>query len=361
MSETSSPYTLIAELTYRCGLRCAYCSNPLELGRQAAELDTSGWQSVLEQAAALGVLQVNFTGGEPLLRDDLASLIRHARERELYTTLVTSGVPLTEARLRDLQRAGLESVQLSIQDTTEAGSVWIAGRALLGKKLLVASWVRSLGLPLTLNVVLHRGNIERTADFVALAERLGARRVELANAQYLSWALHNREALLPTAEQIERARSVAERAKRRLRGSLDVVFVLPDYYSGVPKTCMGGWGQRYVVVTPSGTPLPCHLAATLPGLSFESIKERSLAEIWQSSPGFQAFRGTAWLPEPCGSCSRREQDFGGCRCQAFHVAGSASVADPACRLSPHHHLIENVRPVALPSAPIPLRLRRAQG
>jgi pyrroloquinoline quinone biosynthesis protein E len=361
MTAAPRPYTLIAELTYQCGLRCAYCSNPLDFGRHTPELPTQGWLSALTQAAELGVLQVNFTGGEPLLRDDLAELIGAARKLELYTSLITSGVPLTRERLSELCDAGLDGVQLSVQDTTEAGAIWIAGRALLGQKLAVAGWVKALELPLTLNVVLHRGNISRIDDFIALAERLGARRLELANAQYLSWALHNRSALLPSREQIDQAREVAEKAKRRLRGKLEVLFVLPDYYSDVPKACMSGWGQRYIVVNPTGTVLPCHLAHTLPKLAFENVQERPLAEIWESSPAFQAFRGEDWMAEPCRSCSRRSIDFGGCRCQAFHLAGNAHDADPACKLSPRHEIVEQARSQAVESRLVPLTLRSRAG
>ena len=357
MSEPDRPYTLIAELTHRCGLRCGYCSNPLELERRDAELATEGWTSVLEQAAALGVMQVNFSGGEPLLRDDLAALVQAARNLDLYTSLITSGVPLLRERLTQLHAAGLESVQLSVQDVTEAGQLYVAGRVALEQKLLVADWVKELGLPLTLNVVLHRGNIARTPDFIELAARLGAQRLELANTQYLSWALHNRHALLPTRQEIEQARAVALRARERFAGRMDILFVLPDYYSDRPKACMGGWGKRFIVVNPSGTVLPCHLAHTLPGFRFDNVRDRALSEIWHESPGFNAFRGQHWMPEPCRGCARREIDFGGCRCQAFHLTGDASLTDPACSLSPHHQLVVDARPTGPEPQLIPLTLR----
>jgi pyrroloquinoline quinone biosynthesis protein E len=245
MTASLRPRTLIAELTYQCALRCGYCWNPLDLSQNEPELDTSGWLSTLEQAAALGVSDVRFSGGEPLLRDDLERLVRKARELDLRSTLITSGVPLGRERLVRLARAGLDSVQLSVQDTTEWGSRWIAGQVALGQKLLVATWVKALGLPLTLSAVLQRTNIGRTAELIALAERIGAERVELVNTRYLSWALHNRAALLPTRAELVRARGVARREKRRLRGKVEVSFDVPDYYSDTPKACMDGWGRRY--------------------------------------------------------------------------------------------------------------------
>lgn len=335
-------YTLVAELSYRCPLRCPYCSNPLDYNERRDELSTGEWLSVLDQAAALGALQVTFTGGEPLLRRDLEELVRRAAALDLYSSLITSGVPLERDRLGELKRLGLNAVQLSLQDPRESNSNRIAGTDCYAQKLEVAAWIKELGFPLTLNVVLHRENLDHVGDIIALAERLSADRLELANTQYLGWALVNRAALLPSREQLEAARSVAREAKARLQGKMEILFVLPDYYSDRPKTCMGGWGQRYLLVTPQGRAQPCHLAHTLPGLVFENVKERPLAEIWQSA-AFQAFRGQAWMPEPCASCERREQDRGGCRCQAFALTGDAAATDPACALSPHHGLVQTAR------------------
>src|SRR5215468_1374531 len=343
VSGVERPYTLVAELTYRCPLRCVYCSNPLDYGRYRDELDTETWLRVLREAEDLGVVQLNLTGGEPLVRDDLEVLIAEARRLDLYTNLVTSGIPLRRERLARFRELGLDNVQLSIQDTEAIGADRIAGRRAFERKLTIATWVKELGFPLTLNTVLHRENLDHVADIVALAEQLGADRLELANTQYLGWALPNRAALLPTREQIERARAVAADARRRLRGKMEVLFVTPDYYTDLPKACMDGWARRFILVSPDGLALPCHAAHTLPGLRFESVRERSLGDIWHDSAGFGAFRGENWMLEPCRSCDRRAIDFGGCRCQAFQLTGNAAAADPVCHLSADHGLIEEAR------------------
>jgi pyrroloquinoline quinone biosynthesis protein E len=353
------PYTLIAELTYRCPLGCAYCSNPLELAEAGDELATEDWIRVFAEAAGLGVLQVNLTGGEPLVRRDLEELVAAARARELYVNLITSGIPADAQRLRRLAAAGLDSLQLSVQDVDPQGAAWIAGRTDDDAKLATAAAVRELGLPLTLNVVLHRGNIGHVPELVALAERLGAVRLELANSQSLGWALANRDALLPSAGEIERARQEAAAARERLRGRIEILFVRPDYYAGRPRACMDGWARRYLLVTPDGLALPCHQARSITTLTWESVRDRPLGAIWEDGPGFQAFRGEAWMPEPCRSCDERAADFGGCRCQAFALLGDAAATDPACALSPHHDLVLKARALAETQAPrAPLRLRR---
>ena len=333
------PYTLVAELTYKCPLRCGYCSNPTDLDAHANELATDDWLRVLTEAEALGVMGVNLTGGEPLLRKDLEGIVRHARSLGLYTNLITSGVPLARERLEAFRDAGLDHVQLSFQDTTAEGSARVAGMDAWDQKLAVAGWVKDLGLPLTINVVLHADNVDRTGDIILLAERLAADRLELAHTQYLGWALVNRARLLPTAAQIEASRALAKEARERLRGKMEVAMVLPDYVAGRPRPCMDGWGRRFVVVSPDGLVLPCHAAHTIPGLAFESAKERPLGEIWRGSASFERFRGEAWMPEPCRSCDRRSVDYGGCRCQAFHLTGDAGKTDPACALSEDHGLI----------------------
>jgi len=340
---TYRPYTLVAELTYRCPLRCVYCSNPVDWSRHDAGLDTATWLRVFHEAEDLGVVQLNLTGGEPLIRGDLETLIEGARRLDLYTNLITSGIPLRRERLQRFRELGLDNVQLSIQDVIAAESDRIAGLACFERKLEVARWIKEIGFPLTLNVVLHRGNLERAAEVVALAEQLRADRLELANAQYLGWALVNRSALLPTREDLERARAVAAEARQRLRGRMEVLFVTPDYYTDQPKACMDGWGRRFIVVSPDGLALPCHAAHTLPGLTFDRVTARSLADIWHDSPAFEAFRGEEWMPEPCRSCERRSIDFGGCRCQAFQLTGSAASTDPTCHLAPDHSLIQAAR------------------
>lgn len=358
-SSPQRPYTLIAELTYRCPLRCVYCSNPIDYSAHVDRLDTDAWKRVFIEAESLGVLQVHLTGGEPLLRSDLEKLVAAARTVDLYTNVISSGVTADRARIQGLKAAGLDAFQLSMQDVDATAARAITGGDWLDQKLRVAAWLREAELPITLNVVLHRGNLDRVADIVALAERLGADRLELANTQYLGWALRNRSALLPSRAQLDRARSIAQAARDRLRGSIEIVFVLPDYYGQTPKACMDGWGRRYIVVTPDGLALPCHLAHTLPGLRFESVLDRSLADMWNNCTGFAAFRGESWMAEPCRSCDQRSVDFGGCRCQAYHLTGDASATDPACHLAPAHAIIEEARaaPNACdPRADVPLAL-----
>jgi PqqA peptide cyclase len=359
MTEEPRPYTLVAELTYRCPLRCVYCSNPLDFARHRDGLDTEDWLRIFREAENLGVVQLNLTGGEPLLRADLEALVEGARALDLYTNLITSGIPLARERLAELKRRGLDNVQVSIQDVTASASDRIAGLKSFERKLQVARWVKELGLPLTLNTVLHRENLDRVGEVVALAESLAADRLELANTQYLGWALVNRAALLPTREQLDRARDVARAARQRLQGRMEVLFVTPDYYADFPKSCMDGWGRRFIIVAPDGLVLPCHAAHTLPGLAFDNAKDRSLAEIWRSSAAFEAFRGEAWMPEPCRSCDRRTVDFGGCRCQAFHLTGNAAATDPVCPLSPDHQLVTDARGAALAPVSRPLEYRTA--
>jgi len=340
---TPRPYTLIAELTYRCPLHCPYCSNPTDMRDGAGELGTHEWASVFAEAEQLGVMQLHLTGGEPLVRRDLETLVANARALDLYVNLITSGVPLARSRLQALRDAGLDAVQVSFQDTRADLSDRVARYPSFVHKLEVAAWVKQLGLPLTLNIVLHRDNLPRVSEAIALAERLGADRLELANTQYLGWALPNREALMPTREAIDAARAVAAGAKARLEGTMEVVFVLPDLYADRPRACMDGWGRRFLHVTPDGSVLPCHAARSIPGLRFESIRHGSLRSIWETSSAMNAFRGDAWMPEPCRSCAEKERDFGGCRCQAFALARDAAATDPACALSPHHDVVLRAR------------------
>jgi PqqA peptide cyclase len=354
------PYTLVAELTYRCPLRCVYCSNPLDYASHQDALSTEDWLRVFREAEGLGVVQLNLTGGEPLIRDDLEVMVEGARALDLYTNLITSGIPCTRERLARLKAGGLDNVQVSIQDVRAPESDRIAGLRSFERKLEVARLVKELELPLTVNVVLHRENLDRVPEIIALAESLHADRLELANTQYLGWALTNRGALLPTREQLDRAREAARAARERLRGSMELLFVMPDYYAEFPKSCMDGWGRRFIVVSPDGLALPCHAAHTLPGLAFDRVQERSLEEIWHHSDAFNAYRGEAWMPEPCRSCDRRTADFGGCRCQAFHLTGSATATDPVCSLAPAHELIEVARREATAPAASPLEYRAAR-
>lgn len=343
MSMLDPPVALLAELSHRCPLRCPYCSNPLNLTRAHEELDTSTWVRVLDEAGELGCMQVHFSGGEPLARDDLEVLVAAAARAGLYTNLITSGVLLDAPRLQRLARAGLEHVQLSFQDADPESADVIAGkRGAHAQKLAAAKEVREAGLALTANFVVHRANIERVGLMIRLGAALGAARIEIANVQYHGWALVNRAALLPTRDEIEHCEAVVHAAKEEFRGSVTIDFVAADYYARWPKPCMGGWGRRFIVVTPSGKVLPCHAAETISGLTFESARDHSLARIWRESAAFNAFRGTGWMKEPCRSCARAEQDFGGCRCQAFAVAGDVALADATCHLSPSHDTLRAI-------------------
>jgi len=331
------PLGLLAELTHRCPLGCPYCSNPIALDRRNDELDTQTWARVFREAAGLGVLQVHLSGGEPGARRDIVEITQAAHDAGLYTNLITSAVGITDKTLGALSEAGLDHVQISIQDSEPVSADHIAGYdgAFVRKRALAAEVVR-LKLPLTVNAVMHRANIERIGAMVDLALALGASRVEIAHVQYYGWALKNRGALMPTREQVERAAVEVEDLRQRHHGRIVIDAVVPDYYARYPKPCVGGWGRRSLNVTPAGKVLPCHAAESIPGLEFWSVREHSLAEIWQSSPAFNAFRGTDFLPEPCASCERREIDFGGCRCQAFALTGDARATDPVCHLSPLH-------------------------
>ena len=351
MNTIEPPMGLVAELTHRCPLRCPYCANPVALHRAGAELSTDTWKRVLEEAAALGVLQLHLSGGEPTARKDLAELVGTAAAVGLYSNLITSGVLLDRPSLEGLARAGLDHVQISFQDT-EAGNAdriggFDGGHA---RKLAAARAVKEAGGALTTNFVVHRQNVTRVPDMLDLAETLGAGRVEIAHVQYYGWALANRDALLPDRDALDRATEAVEAARQRLKGRLVIDYVVPDYHAMRPKACMGGWGRRFITVTPAGLALPCHIAESLPGFEFPSVLDKPLDIIWHESHAFARFRGTVWMPEPCRSCDRREIDWGGCRCQAFALTGDASRTDPACDKSPDHHLmLETV--AARPSAP----------
>lgn len=337
MTSPTPPLALLAETTHRCPMRCIYCSNPLELVAGSAELDEATWLRVLDEAVELGVLQVHFSGGEPLARRDLPDLVAHAAGLGLYTNLITSGIGLDQALAARLADAGLEHVQLSVQDTESAGVDLIGGlKGALEHKHRATEAITAAGLALTLNAVLHRGNAGRIDAFIGLALAMGARRLELAHVQYYGWGLLNRAWLMPTLEQVRTATNRVEAARARYKGVLSIDYVVPDYYARLPKACMGGWGRQFMVIDPAGRALPCHAATTVPRLDFANVRDAGLADIWLHSSAFKAFRGTGWMAEPCRSCDRREIDWGGCRCQALALAGDAAATDPACHKSPHH-------------------------
>ncbi|MFZ1888132.1 MAG: pyrroloquinoline quinone biosynthesis protein PqqE [Candidatus Binataceae bacterium] len=343
MISAPRPYTLIAELTYRCPLRCVYCSNPVDFQRARGELSTDEWRRVFSQAAELGVVQLHLSGGEPVLRADLIELIRDARIHDLYTNLITGGTLLDEDKLQGFREAGLDHIQLSVQGATRESAELSAGVRSYRKKLDIARLIGKLGIPLTLNVVVHRLNIAEVPELIRIALDLGAQRLELANTQFYAWAAENRPALMPTREQYDRAEEIARQAIAKYRGILEIAFVQNDYLSGEPKPCMGGWGRSYMCINPTGQVMPCHAASVIPGMQFDSVRDASLEQIWRESPAMNVYRGDEWMMEPCRTCARKEIDFGGCRCQAFMLAGNAAEADPICRLSPHHSVVESMQ------------------
>jgi len=335
-----NPLALIAEITHRCPLHCVYCSNPLEMAAVSSELSTAQWIDVFQQAGKLGVLHAHFTGGEPLARPDLTELIAGARVAGLYTNLITSGIGLTETRLNALVDAGLDHIQLSFQDSREDSANWIAGAKAHAHKIELSRLIRRHKIAFTVNLVIHRQNIDHLDEMISFIEQVAPERMEIAHTQYYGWALKNRAALLPSRVQLDKAVEAVAAADQRLAGRIRVDFIVPDYYARFPKACMGGWGRRLMLVNPAGKVLPCHAAEVIPGLTFENVRDRTLDDIWQHSPSFQRFRGEDWMPEPCRSCDQRAQDFGGCRCQALLLTGNADATDPACSLAPAHNIVE---------------------
>jgi len=335
-----APLALLAELTHRCPLRCPYCSNPVELTRASAELAAAEWAQVFQEAAGLGCLQVHLSGGEPTVRRDIVEIVASARAAGLYTNLITAGVLLDAALMARLVEAGLDHVQLSVQDAEEAGAERIGGlKGAQARKRVAAALVKQAGLPLTLNAVVHRQNLHNLAHLIEIALEWGAFRLEVAHVQYYGWALANRAALLPTRAQLDEATGIVDAARIAHRGRLVIDYVVPDYHAARPKACMGGWGRRFLGVSPAGNILPCHAAESITGMVFPNMRQTSLAEAWAESPAFNAFRGTEWMPKPCQGCDHAERDWGGCRCQAFALTGQAANTDPACALSPHHGLL----------------------
>ena len=335
-----SPLALIAEVTHRCPLHCVYCSNPLQLTATESELSTADWTSVFQQAGKLGMLHAHFTGGEPLARTDLTELIAAARAAGLYTNLITSGIGLNDPRLQALIDAGLDHIQISFQDSREDAANWIAGAKAHAYKIELSRAIRKHKIAFTVNLVVHRQNLDHLQEMIAFIEQLSPERVEIAHTQYYGWALANRAALMPTRAQLDKAVAIIAEAEQRLAGEIRIDSVVPDYYAKYPKACMGGWGKRLMLINPSGKVLPCHAAEVLPGLSFENVREKTLEWIWRDSSSFRRFRAEDWMQEPCRTCDRCSEDFGGCRCQAFLLTGDQNVTDPVCSLAPAHHLVE---------------------
>lgn len=337
-----NPLWLLAELTYRCPLHCVYCSNPVEYTRYRSELSTDVWIKVLHEARELGCVQLGFSGGEPLVRDDLETLVREAHALGYYTNLITSGVGLNEDRIAELRRAGLDHIQLSFQDSTRELNDFLSHTRTFELKAKIARLIKKHGYPMVLNVVLHRQNLDHVEQILSMAEQLGAEYVELANTQFYGWAFLNREHLLPFPDQVVRAEEAIRRFRERVGSKLKIYFVVPDYYERRPKPCMNGWGSVFMVVTPDGMVLPCHEARMLPGLQFPHVAQHALRWIWYESPVFNSFRGFNWMQEPCRSCPERFKDYGGCRCQAYLLTGNAATTDPVCDLSPMHQQVTEI-------------------
>jgi pyrroloquinoline quinone biosynthesis protein E len=342
MTTFPNPLALVAELTHRCPLHCVYCSNPLELAKRNTELSTEAWSRVFREAAELGVLQADFTGGEPLARPDIVELVRAARQTGLYVSLITSGLPLDEAKLAALVAAGLDHFQLSFQGAREETAQEISGTQTHRQKLRVLEWLKKHHLGVTLNFVIHRQNIHELEEMLAIVEEQKPGTVEFASVQYYGYALANRASLLPTRAQLDFCVRILKNAEERLKGKTRIVFVVPDYYAKFPKPCVGGWGRKLMLITPDGTALPCHAAAVIPEMQFENVLEKSLREIWEASRSFQKFRGQDWMQEPCKTCDRREIDFGGCHCQAFLLTGDPAATDPVCSLAPTRPTVDAI-------------------
>lgn len=333
---TSKPLWLLAELTYRCPLQCPYCSNPLEIANFKDELDTEQWISVLRQARKMGAAQLGFSGGEPLLRQDLEVLIAEARRLGYYSNLITSGVGMDEARVAAFKEAGLDHIQISFQASDEELNNYLGGTDSFRHKYEMARVVKKHDYPMVLNIVIHRQNIDQIEDIIKMTIDLKADYVELASTQYYGWSKLNEAGLLPTREQLARAERVAHDYQDRMKGKMKIIYVVPDYYETRPKACMNGWGSIFLTIAPDGSALPCHAARQLPGFTFPNVKHMSVEDIWQTSDAFNRFRGDDWMKEPCRSCVDKGKDFGGCRCQAFMLTGDATNADPVCAKSAHH-------------------------
>ncbi|WP_417775975.1 pyrroloquinoline quinone biosynthesis protein PqqE [Stutzerimonas xanthomarina] len=335
-----NPVWLLLELTYQCPLQCVFCSNPRNFAEyRQDELSTAEWIDVMAQARAMGAMQIGFSGGEPTLRKDLETLVAEADGMGYYTNLITSGIGLTEARLHALKDAGLRHIQLGFQSTDRDVARQLAGVDAWGRKIKMARLIKSMEFPMVLNVPITRQNIAQVPDIIEFAVELGVEYLELANVQYYNWALLNRDALMPTHAELQRAEDQVQQARARYGDQLTIFFVIPDYYEGRPKACMNGWGAIHVTVAPNGNVLPCSQAANFKDIEFPNVRQQRLEQIWHDSPVFNLYRGDAWMPEPCRSCDEKEKDFGGCRCQALLLTGNGANTDPACSKSPHHQLI----------------------
>lgn len=355
------PLWLLAELTYRCPLQCPYCSNPIEYARYKRELDTDQWIRVLREARKLGAAQLGFSGGEPLVRRDLETLIAEARQLGYYSNLITSGVGMDEARVAAFKEAGLDHIQLSFQASDETLNNYLGGMDSFRHKVDMARAVKKHDYPMVLNIVIHRRNIDQIEDIIRMTIDLGADYVELASTQYYGWSKLNAAGLLPTREQLARAERIAHDYQERMKGRMRIIYVVPDYYETRPKACMNGWGAVFLTIAPDGAALPCHAARQLPGLEFPNVREHALDWIWNESPAFTRYRGDAWMKEPCRSCPERDKDFGGCRCQAFMMTGDATNADPVCDKSPFHaQLVAEVERLTAQSESLPLVFRNSK-
>lgn len=360
INKIEPPLWLLAELTYRCPLQCPYCSNPLDFAKWSNELSTEQWVSVLQQARELGAAQLGFSGGEPLVRQDLEELVSEGRRLGFYSNLITSGVGMDAARVSALKDAGLDHIQISFQaSSAELNNMLAGSNKAFEQKIAMAKAVKENGYPMVLNFVIHRQNVDDVDKMLQLSEELNADYVELANAQYYGWALQNRDQLMPTREQLQRAEQATNKFRQTTKSDIEVYFVVPDYFENEPKPCMGGWGSIFMSIAPDGAALPCHSARVLP-IDFPNIKDTSLKNIWYDSHGFNVYRGDEWMQSPCRSCEFKDKDFGGCRCQAFLLTGDATNADPVCKYSEHRSVIDKSILPSVEAAQTPMMYRNKE-
>ena len=356
----NNPLWLLAEVTYKCPLHCVFCFNPIDYTRYGTELTTDEWLKALREGRELGATQLGFSGGEPLVRDDMEILVAESRKMGYYTNLITSGIGLNEKRIAAFKDGGLDHIQLSFQDSTREMNDFISSTRTFDLKSKVAKLIKQYEYPMVLNVVLHRLNIDHIQEILDMAEKMEVEYLELANTQYYGWALLNRDHLMPSREQLQRAEEITNAFRARIGDKMKIYFVVPDYYENRPKACMNGWGAVFITVTADGLVLPCHEARQLPGITFPNIRDASMKWIWYDSPAFNKYRGDDWMKQPCRSCPNKARDFGGCRCQAFMLTGDAANTDPVCDLSPHHHVVleavdkaqQQSQPATAPAKPI---------
>jgi pyrroloquinoline quinone biosynthesis protein E len=352
--EIKPPLWLLLELTHKCPLECTYCYNQLDFAGTKDAMTKEDWFRVMDQGREMGAVQLGISGGEPLLHKDLVEIVQRATDLKFYTNLITSGIGADISILQKLKDAGLKTIQLGIQSHNENTMTLITNtRNAYKDKIAFAHEATRLGIQLIINSCITRQNIGEIGGIIEFADSLNANYLEVANIQYYGWALKNIDLLLPTQEQITEAKKVTDYYRDK-RKDMKVFFVVPDYFENRPKACMNGWGSTFLTINPDGVALPCNTANTLP-LEFPNVKESSIEYIWNESHAFNYFRGDKWMNPTCAACPEKEQDFGGCRCQAFALTGDMHEADPVCDKSSFHHVVtDKVEKSLNPQDGIPL-------